>query len=467
MSANWQECSSLHHITVAYSILGEGVTMSKKRVCKVVRLQLGFLYDDQKNPRYPYNELREIQREVTEIKNRAIQLFWENTIKAEGCNIEKGATPTDSISLPDEKYRNIVYHMLRFEYPRLYSGNVASSLKNAYNDYDNAKDDIKERKISMLSYRSDAPIEIHNKVIKIYPSKQKYYVSIGVFSNDYQKEKNYPGTHMDFELYHLGGSQLAIVQRCMSGVYKIGESELIYSAKKKCWFLNLTYKFNPEAPTALDPERIMGVDLGINCVAYMGFNFCDDRFYIGRSEVEAFRKRTEARKRDLQRQGKYCGDGRIGHGYKTRNKPVLSISDAIRRFRDTANHKYSRYIVQKALEYGCGTIQMEDLKDFHNLTSNKFLRDWTYYDLRQKVEYKADELGIEVRFVDPRYTSQRCSKCGHIDSANRPKEEKGQAYFKCTDPECGFEANADYNASLNLATRDIEKIINAYIKNAK
>ena len=465
MSANWRECNSLHHITVAYSIFGEGVTMSKEKVCKVVRLQLGFLYDDQKKPCYPYDELREIQREVAEIKNRVIQLFWENTIKAEGCNIEKGATPTDSISLPDEKYRNIVYHMLRFEYPRLYSGNVASSLKNAYNDYDNAKDDIKERKISMLSYRSDAPIEIHNKVIKIYPNKQKYYVSIGVFSNDYQKEKNYPGTHMDFELYHLGGSQLAIVQRCISGDYSIGESKLIYSAKKRCWFLNLTYKFEPEAPTALDPERIMGVDLGINCVAYMGFNFCDDRFYIGRSEVEAFRKRTEARKRDLQRQGKYCGDGRIGHGYKTRNKPVLSISDAIRRFRDTANHKYSRYIVQKALEYGCGTIQMEDLKDFHNLTSNKFLRDWTYYDLRQKVEYKAREMGIDIKFVNPPYTSQRCSKCGHIDSANRPKEEKGQAYFECT--ECGFSTNADYNASLNLATKDIEKIIDAYLKKAE
>ena len=99
------------------------------------------------------------------------------------------------------------------------------------------------------------------------------------------------------------------------------------------------------------------------------------------------------------------------------------------------------------------------------MTSNKFLRDWTYYDLRQKVEYKAKELEIEVRFVNSQYTSQRCSKCGHIDSANRPKEEKGQAYFKCT--QCGFEANADYNASLNLATKDIKKIIDAYLKKAK
>ena len=440
-------------------------------ICKVVRLQLGFLFKHPEKPLpanyvifgyrdkacYPYDELHKLQRDVSEVKNRVIQLFWENSVKKEEGKDEQ--LPTD------KQLRNTAYHMLRFTHPRSYSGNITSSIKNAYSDFHNAEDDIRNRRISILSYRSDVPIEIHNKAIKIYQVNQKYYVSIGIFSNDYFKEHSYPGTHMDFELHHLGGSQLAIVQRCMSGVYKISESELIYSAKKNCWFLNLAYKFTPEAPTALDPERIMGVDLGINCVAYMGFNFCEESFYIGRSEVEAFRKRTEARKRDLQRQGKYCGDGRIGHGYKTRNKPALNISDAIRRFRDTANHKYSRYIVQKALEYGCGIIQMEDLQGFHSMTSNKFLRDWTYYDLRQKVEYKAKELEIEVRFVNSQYTSQRCSKCGHIDSANRPKEEKGQAYFKCT--QCGFEANADYNASLNLATKDIKKIIDAYLKKAK
>ena len=202
---------------------------------------------------------------------------------------------------------------------------------------------------------------------------------------------------------------------------------------------------------------IMWVDLGIQCVAYMGFNFCEDRFFIGRSEVEQFRLQTESRKRDLQRQGKYCGDGRIGHGYATRNKPILKISDKISRFRDTANHKYSRYIVQTAVKYGCGTIQMEDLKEIRNGTENKFLKDWTYFDLRTKIKYKAEEYGIELKLVNPQYTSQRCSQCGYIDKQNRPKEEKGQAFFQCV--KCGFSVNADYNASVNLATKDIDKII--------
>lgn len=107
--------------------------------------------------------------------------------------------------------------------------------------------------------------------------------------------------------------------------------------------------------------------------------------------------------------------------------------------------------------YGCGTIQMEDLKEIRNGTENKFLKDWTYFDLRTKIKYKAEEYGIELKLVNPQYTSQRCSQCGYIDKQNRPKEEKGQAFFQCM--KCGFSINADYNASVNLATKDIDKII--------
>lgn len=431
--------------------------MPAKEVCKVVRLQLNKLYDERNKQAYPYEELTYLQQMVSQAKNHTIQACWEWENFQIAFRREHGVYPNSKEHMENMTFDGYVNRILKDEFQSMYSQNLTCAIRSATKAFKSAQKDMRQGKCSVLSYRADCPVEIHNQRIRLYAEKQKYYVALNLFSAPYAKEKQYTGTSMAFELYRLGGSQKAIVDRCISGEYRIGESELIYNKKKKCWFLNLAYRFMPERSVSLNPDKIMGVDLGIQCVAYMGFNFCEDRFSIGRSEVEKFRLQVESRKRELQRQGKYCGDGRIGHGYAARNKPVLNISDKISRFRDTANHKYSKYIVQKAVQYGCGVIQMENLKDFHSKTEDKFLKDWTYFDLRQKIEYKAKEHGIELKLVDPQYTSQRCSRCGHIDKQNRPKEEKGQAFFQCV--ACGFSANADYNASLNLATKDIEQII--------
>ena len=48
-----------------------------KDVCKVVRLQLNYLYDEQNKPKYPYEELPRIQQLTCRAKNRTIQACWE------------------------------------------------------------------------------------------------------------------------------------------------------------------------------------------------------------------------------------------------------------------------------------------------------------------------------------------------------------------------------------------------------
>jgi putative transposase len=57
---------------------------------------------------------------------------------------------------------------------------------------------------------------------------------------------------------------------------------------------------------------------------------------------------------------------------------------------------------------------------------------------------KAESAGRQVIAVNPRYTSQRCSQCGHVDAGNRAS----QAEFRCQ--ACGHEAHADINAAINI-----------------
>jgi transposase len=50
-----------------------------------------------------------------------------------------------------------------------------------------------------------------------------------------------------------------------------------------------------------------------------------------------------------------------------------------------------------------------------------------------------------VEKVNPAFTSQRCSACGHIASSSR----ESQALFRCM--ACGYACNADVNAAKNIA----------------
>jgi transposase len=52
--------------------------------------------------------------------------------------------------------------------------------------------------------------------------------------------------------------------------------------------------------------------------------------------------------------------------------------------------------------------------------------------------------GVPVVYVNPRYTSQTCSRCGHGDKRNRPTRDD----FKCV--QCGYVAPADHNAAENI-----------------
>jgi transposase len=49
--------------------------------------------------------------------------------------------------------------------------------------------------------------------------------------------------------------------------------------------------------------------------------------------------------------------------------------------------------------------------------------------------------------VDPRHTSQACSRCGHTARNNR----RSRGRFVCR--KCGFELHADLNASRNIAAK--------------
>ena len=74
---------------------------------------------------------------------------------------------------------------------------------------------------------------------------------------------------------------------------------------------------------------------------------------------------------------------------------------------------------------------------------NRAILNVGWHQIEMMLFYKAHQ----VVKVDPRFTSQMCSCCGVVDSRSR----KNQASFVCS--ACGFRANADHNAAINILHR--------------
>ena len=395
---------------------------------------------------------RDIQYDTRQIMNKTMQLCWEYSGFNSDYKDAHGVYPKTSEILKYKTIEGYCDKIIRTTYTRLYSANLSTSLQKATKRWKTDLSEVRTGQKSIASFKADVPIDLHNKSVALEYKDNDYYAVMALASNTYKKELERDRGRFKVLINPGDFGSEEILQRCIDGIYKISASQILH--KKNKWFLNLSYTFENMAK-AIDDTRILGIDMGIVYPVYMSIYGTMIRGKIDGGEIERFRAQVEKRKNELYRQGKYCGDGRIGHGIKTRIKPIQFTQDKVSNYRDTINHKYSRYIVEFAKKNNCGTIQMEDLTGIS--TANIFLKRWTYYDLQQKIKYKAEENGIKVVLINPRYTSQRCSRCGHIDTDNRPE----QKVFGCTS--CGFEINADYNASINISTPDIENLISQFL----
>lgn len=224
-----------------------------------------------------------------------------------------------------------------------------------------------------------------------------------------------------------GDHQWALLQ------YQQGESDLVH--RKGKFYLYATCDVPDDTP--IDPEGWLGVDLGIVNIA----TDSDGEIHSG-STVNNVRHRHHRLRKKLQRKGT--------HGAKRRLK---QLSGKEKRFARHINHTISKRIVEKAQGTGRG-IALEDLggiRDRIRITARKprraALHSWTFYQLRNFIEYKSQQAGIPVKAVNPAYTSQTCPVCGCVDKANRP----AQSTFSCV--QCGTSGHADHFAAVEIGRR--------------
>ena len=179
----------------------------------------------------------------------------------------------------------------------------------------------------------------------------------------------------------------------------------------------------------------LGVDRGINNAVVAS----DNSFYSS-NHIKAVKCRHQYLRQSLQSKGtRRC------------KRKLKALAGRERRFMTGENYKIAAWVV--ARPFDC--IVFEDLSGIKHAAkkaqrvgkqTRKKFANWAYYQLERFVMNKALEAGKMVLFVNPKYTSQRCSRCGHVAKQNRNGSE-----FTCK--QCGFSIHADLNAARNISER--------------
>ena len=218
--------------------------------------------------------------------------------------------------------------------------------------------------------------------------------------------------------------------------------------KKICGLWYVSFCINREIEQPIHPSKsAIGVDLGIKKL----ITTSNGQVFDPINSFKANQVKLARLQRKLKKKTKFS------ENWKKLNLKINKLHHHIANIRHDNLHK-----VTTTLSKNHAMIVVEDLKVANMSKSakgsiekkgknvkaksglNKSILDQGWSMLVDMLEYKQQWRGGLLVKVDPRYTSQTCSSCGHVAKENRQTQSK----FECV--ECGFSENADINASRNI-----------------
>jgi IS605 OrfB family transposase len=294
-----------------------------------------------------------------------------------------------------KKIHNATYYPLRKKYPKLTSNLIQTARDVACENLKAVKLKVKPIPKNKFIRYDKRNFSYKNGIVSLSTinGRQKFNITLPKFAEKYND------------------------WNCKAGTVILRNNQL---------WLNLI--FNKDAETINNPNNFLGTDRGIDNIAV-----CSDNEFYNSKQLKNIKGRYQYLRTRLQ-----------SAGTRSAKRHLKRLKGRETRFVRDVNHCISKRIVEKP--YDC--FVLEDLKNIkycgRGKRFNRKLGNWSYSQLGNFIQYKAEELGKLIIKVDPRHTSQKCSKCGHIERSNR----KGSR-FKCK--KCDFELNADLNASRNIA----------------
>ena len=194
----------------------------------------------------------------------------------------------------------------------------------------------------------------------------------------------------------------------------------------------------------------LGIALGLTDCAICSYGAINTHIYTG-SQIRKLEKKLKREQRSLSRKYEsYKKQNKILKGGATRQniqKQKLKVQKFHQRLGNIRTD-YVNKVIAELVKTKPMWITIEDLNVsgmMKNRHLSKSIAQQKFFEFRVKLLAKCNEYGIELRVADRFYPSSKtCHKCGCIKSDLKLSDR----IYTCS--ECGYTADRDFNASLNL-----------------
>ena len=226
--------------------------------------------------------------------------------------------------------------------------------------------------------------------------------------------------------------------------YRFGTATLVFRHKR--YFLHIPVTFEVDECCDSDICNVVGIDRGINFVVATYDSKHQSGFVSGKVI-----KQKRGHYKNLRKQLQQVGT-------PSSRRRLKAIGQRENRWMQDVNHCVSKALVENNPEHTL--FVLEDLSGVRSATEKIRVKDryvsvsWSFYDLEQKLIYKAMQHQDKVIKVNPAYTSQCCPVCGHTEKANRNKKIH---LFCCQN--CGYKSNDDRIGAMNLYRMGIDYLV--------
>lgn len=221
----------------------------------------------------------------------------------------------------------------------------------------------------------------------------------------------------------------------LDGTWKFGTAKLLTVGNK--WYLHIAATKEFDDFDKQQVKHVVGIDRGLRQMITAYDEHGNTKFVNGQQILRKREKYLKVRQ-ELQRRGTKSAKRRLKH-----------LSGKENRWMTDVNHQLSKALIQM---FGSNTLYvLENLNgvSFERTDLPKRLRNqnrsWAFYQLEQFLTYKAHLNNSEMITVNPKYTSQRCPKCGIVKKSNRNHEIHE---YQCSN--CGYRSNDDRIAAMNI-----------------